>query len=124
MRLGQKGKLSPRFIRPFRILQRVGPIVYQLALPPSFQGIYEVFHFLNLHKYVHDPDKYEHELKHISCYEPFQIKNNITFIGEPICLKRRERKLRSTPIPYVKVLRKHHKVAEATWEPEQEMRKK
>ena len=42
---GQKGKPSLRFIGPFEILQRVGSVAYRLALPPSLQGIHNVFHF-------------------------------------------------------------------------------
>ena len=52
VRFGQKGKLTPRFIRPFEILQRVGPVAYRLALPSSLQGIHDVFHVSNLHRYV------------------------------------------------------------------------
>ena len=81
---------------------------YRLALPPSLQCILDVFHVFNLRKYVHDPD-------HIIRYEPLQIKKNLTFVEELIrILERKERKLRNKTIPYVKVLRKHHKVAKAT----------
>ena len=44
VRLGKRGKLSPRFIGPFEILERIGTIAYRLALPPSMSGVYEVFH--------------------------------------------------------------------------------
>jgi len=40
---GQKGKLTPRFVGPFEILQSVGPIAYRLAIPRSLQGIHDVF---------------------------------------------------------------------------------
>ena len=44
VRFGKRGKLSPRFIRPFEILERVGTIAYRLVLPPSMSGVHEVFH--------------------------------------------------------------------------------
>ena len=44
VRFGKRGKLSPRFIGPFEILERVGTVAYRLALPPSMSGVHEVFH--------------------------------------------------------------------------------
>ena len=43
-RFGKRGKLSPRFIWPFEILERVGTVAYRLALPPSMLGVHEEFH--------------------------------------------------------------------------------
>ena len=55
VRFGKRGKLSPRFIGPFEILERVGTVAYRLALPPSMSGVHEVFHFSMLRKYASDP---------------------------------------------------------------------
>ena len=44
VRFGKRGKLSPRFIGPFEILERIGTVAYRLALPPSMSGVHEVFH--------------------------------------------------------------------------------
>ena len=55
VRFGRQGKLSPRFIGPFKILERVGIIAYYLALPPSLSGVHEVFHVSMLRKYTPDP---------------------------------------------------------------------
>ena len=49
------GKLSPRFIKPFEILEKVGTIAYRLALPPNMSGVHEVFHVSMLRKYTSDP---------------------------------------------------------------------
>ena len=55
IRFGKRGKLAPRYIGPFEILERVGIVVYRLALPPSLSGVHEVFHFSMLRKYTPDP---------------------------------------------------------------------
>ena len=52
VRFGKWGKLSPRFIKPFEILKRVGKIAYWLALPPSLSSVHEVFHVSMLRKYT------------------------------------------------------------------------
>ena len=56
VRFGKRRKLSPRFIGPFEILERVGTIAYRLALPPSMSGVHEVFHVSMLRIYTSDPD--------------------------------------------------------------------
>ena len=55
VKFGKRGKLSPRFIGPFEILQRIGIVAYRLALPPSMSGVHEVFHVSMLRKYTPDP---------------------------------------------------------------------
>ena len=55
VRFGKHGKLSPRFIGPFEILERVGTFAYRLALLPSMSGVHEVFHVSILRKYTPDP---------------------------------------------------------------------
>ena len=55
VRFGKCGKLSPRFIGPFEILERISVIAYRLALPPSMTGVHEVFHVSMLRKYTPDP---------------------------------------------------------------------
>jgi hypothetical protein len=95
---GKKGKLSPRYIGPFEILERVGPVAYRLALPPRLAGIHDVFHVSMLRKYILDPS-------HVIKYEPLQIQENLTY--EEISVKLLDRKvqeLRTKSIPVVKVL--------------------
>ena len=55
IRFGKQGKLSPRYIGPFEVLERVGPVAYLLALPPSLSSFHEVFHVFMLWKYTPDP---------------------------------------------------------------------
>ena len=57
VRFGKRGKLSPRFIGPFEILERVVTIEYQFTLPPSLSGVHEVFHVSMLRKYTSDPTR-------------------------------------------------------------------
>ena len=55
VKFGKRGKLLPRFIGPFEILERVGTVAYRLPLPPSLSGVHEVFHVSMLWKYTPDP---------------------------------------------------------------------
>jgi hypothetical protein len=66
MRFGKKGKLSPRFIRPFEITQRVRKLAYRVALPPNLIGTHDVFHMSMLRKYIANPGV-------IVEYEPLRI---------------------------------------------------
>ena len=61
MRFGKKGKLSPMYIRPFEILERIGKFAYRLALPPELSLVHNVFHVSMLRKYLLDPS---HVLEH------------------------------------------------------------
>ena len=110
MRLGKKGKLSPRFIGPFDILDKVGVLAYRHALPPVLSRIHNVFHVSMLRKYVSNPT-------HVLDYEPLKLRDNLTYEGSPIrIVDREEKQLRNKRILLVKVLWKNHAIEEATWE--------
>ena len=55
IRFGKRGKLSPRYIGPFEVLERVGIFAYWLALPPSLSSVHDVFHVSMLRKYTQNP---------------------------------------------------------------------
>ncbi|KAA0066515.1 pol protein [Cucumis melo var. makuwa] len=111
----RRGKLSPRFVGPFEILERIGPVAYRLALPPSLSTVHDVFHVSMLRKYVPDPS-------HVVDYEPLEIDENLSYIEQPVEVLAREVKmLRNREIPLVKVLWQNHKVEEATWKREDDM---
>ena len=55
VRFDKRGKLSPRFIRPFEMLERISIVAYRLALLPSMSGVHEVFHVSMVRKYTPDP---------------------------------------------------------------------
>ena len=54
VRFGKRGKLSPRYIGPFRIIECVGEVAYRLELPGELQGIHNTFHVFNLRKCLAD----------------------------------------------------------------------
>ncbi|KAL4021487.1 hypothetical protein IC575_020288 [Cucumis melo] len=116
LRFERKGKLSPCFVGPFEILERIGPVVYRLALPPSLSAVHDVFHVSMLRKYVTDPS-------HVVDYEPLEIDENLSCAEQPVEVLAREVKmLRNREIPLLKVLWRNHRVEEATWEREDDMR--
>ncbi|KAL4037209.1 hypothetical protein IC575_000797 [Cucumis melo] len=116
VRFERRGKLSPRFVGPFEILERIGPVAYRLALPPSLSTVHDVFHVSMLRKYVPDPS-------HVVDYEPLEIDENLSYTEQPVEVLAREVKtLRNKEIPLVKVLWRNHRIEEATWEHEDDMR--
>ncbi|GKB82157.1 hypothetical protein Tco_0949052, partial [Tanacetum coccineum] len=97
VRFGKHGKLSPRYIGPFKILSRVGPVQYKLELPRELQGIYNTFHVSNLKKCLSDEDL-------IIPLDEIRIDEKFHFIEEPIEIMNREvKKLKQSRIPIVKV---------------------
>jgi hypothetical protein len=118
MRFGKKGKLKPRYVGPFEILERVGPVAYKLALPPALSGIHNVFHISMLRRYVSDPS-------HILSYEPLQVQEDLSYEEMPMeILDRKDQVLRNKTIRLVKVLWRNHSTREASWEHEDEMQSK
>ena len=118
MRFGKKGKLSPRYIGPFEILETIGKVAYRLALPPSLSSVHDVFHVSMLRKYVQNPS-------HVLSYEPLKLSSDLSYKEQPIqILDKEEKLLRNKAIPLVKILWRNHSVEEATWEREDEMRNK
>ncbi|PON98134.1 Ribonuclease H-like domain containing protein, partial [Trema orientale] len=66
MRFGKKGKLSPRFIGPYEIIEKVGNVAYRLAFHPKLSGVHNVFHVSMFRKYVSDPS-------HVLSQEPLEL---------------------------------------------------
>ena len=79
VRFGKRGKLSPRFIGPFEILERVGTVAYRLALPPNMSGVHEVFHVSMLRRYTSDP-------AHVVDWEGIEVDMDGTFEEGPVCI--------------------------------------
>ena len=116
VRFGKHGKLSPRFIGPFEILERVGTFVYRLALPPSMSGVHEVFHVSMLRKYTPDP-------AHVVNWGHIEDDTDGTFEEGPVCiLDSRDQVLRCKTVRLVRMLGRNCGVEELTWESEDTMR--
>ncbi|KAK8980504.1 hypothetical protein V6N11_081971 [Hibiscus sabdariffa] len=113
---GKKGKLSPRFIGPFEIIEVVGPVAYRLALPPEFSKIHNVFHVSMLRKYRYDPS-------YVLKPDDMELYPNLSYEEEPVQILACEvKRLRNKSVPLVKVLWKSHKTEEAMWELEELMK--
>ncbi|XP_074355931.1 uncharacterized protein LOC141695593 [Apium graveolens] len=111
-RFGQKGKLSPRYIGPFKILEKVGVVVDRVALPPQLSRVHNVFHASVVRKYVYHPH-------HIVQYPLDTFDEDLSCEEEAEAILAREEKvMRKKTIPCVKVLWKNHDIREATWEME------
>ena len=92
MRFGKKDKLSPRFVGPFEVLERLGEVAYRIVLPPALSGIHNVFHESILRKYIPD-------LSHVLSYEPLHIRNDLSHEEVPVeILDRKEQVLRNRTI--------------------------
>nr|XP_016513971.1 PREDICTED: uncharacterized protein LOC107830828 [Nicotiana tabacum] len=97
MRFGNRGKLSPRFISPFELLERVVEVAYKLALPPSLSGVYPVFHVSMIWRYHADRS-------HVLDYNTIMIDEILGFEEDPVgVVDRKAHKLRSKKISVVKV---------------------
>ncbi|XP_073133375.1 uncharacterized protein [Henckelia pumila] len=89
MRFGRRGKLNPRYIGPFEILERIGMLAYRLALPPNLAAVHNVFHVSMLWKYTSNPS-------HVLDFEPLQLSPELAFEEKPIrLLAHEERRLRT-----------------------------
>ncbi|KAL2250302.1 UNVERIFIED_CONTAM: Retrovirus-related Pol polyprotein from transposon [Sesamum indicum] len=118
LRFGRQGKLSPRYVGPYEIIERIGPLAYRLALPAELSQIHDVFHVSMLRRYRSDPSHIIHEPE-------IEISEELTYVEEPAeILDRNVRKLRNKDIPMVKVRWSHHAPREATWEVEEHMKEK
>ena len=79
VRFDKHGKLSPRFIGPFEILERTGTVTYRLALSPSRTGVHEVFHVSMLREYTPDP-------AHVVDWGQIEVDTDGTFKEGPVCI--------------------------------------
>ena len=115
MRFGKKSKLSPRFISPYEVIEKVGPMAYILALPPDLEKNHNVFHVSMLRRYRLDPS-------HVVSSETIELRPDLTYEEDPMDILAREvNELRNKKILLVKVLWRNHKIEEATWESEEMM---
>ncbi|GJZ86347.1 putative reverse transcriptase domain-containing protein [Tanacetum coccineum] len=97
VRFGKRGKLSPCYIGPFKIIARVGHVAYTLELPKELKGIHSTFHVLNLKKCLVEGDV-------VVSMEEIQLDDKLHMIEEPIEIVDKEvTRLKQSRIPIVKV---------------------
>ncbi|KAD5318351.1 hypothetical protein E3N88_18297 [Mikania micrantha] len=110
IRFGKRGKLNPRYVRPFEITKRIGPVAYELQLPQELSSVHNVFHVSNLKKCLSD------ETLAIPL-EEIQIDEQLHFVEEPVEIMDREiKKLKLSRISIVKVRWNSRRGPEYTWE--------
>jgi hypothetical protein len=111
-----KGKLAPRYVGPFKIIDRKGEVAYQLELPPQLSDVHDVFHVSQLKKCLRVP-------KEQLPMEELDQGCDLTYSERPIkILDIAERVTHSKVIKMCMVQWSHHTGDEATWEHEEEIR--
>ncbi|GJR36802.1 putative reverse transcriptase domain-containing protein [Tanacetum coccineum] len=118
VRFGKRGKLNPRYVRPFKVLKKVGAVAYKLELPQELSRVHNTFHVSNLKKcYSDDPLAVPLEGLHVD--------DKLYFVEEPVEIMDREvKQLRRSRVPIIKVRWNSRRGPEFTWEREDQFRKK
>ncbi|GJU52294.1 putative reverse transcriptase domain-containing protein [Tanacetum coccineum] len=115
---GKKGKLAPRFVGPFEIIEKVGLLAYRLDLPEELNGVHDTFHVSNLKKCVADPTLQVP-------LDEIRVDNTLNFMEEPVEILGKEfKKLKRSRIAIVKVRWNSKRGPEFTWEREDQMKLK
>ncbi|GJX05846.1 putative reverse transcriptase domain-containing protein [Tanacetum coccineum] len=118
IRFGKKGKLAPRYVGAFEILERIGPVAYRLRLPEELSSVHDTFHVSNLKKCLADANL------HVPLDE-INVDKTLRFVEEPVEIMDREVKsLKFSKIPIVKVRWNSKRGPEFTWEREDHMKDK
>ena len=118
LRFGMKGKLAPRYIGTYEVIERIGSIAYRLALHSHLNKIHDVFHVSMLRKAEVDPSRVLPQV-------PLEIAEDLTLEVKPVkVLDYSEKELMNKKILMIKVLWRSSQIEEVTWERESEMRRK
>ncbi|XP_059291851.1 uncharacterized protein LOC132045314 [Lycium ferocissimum] len=118
MRFGKKGKLSPWYIRPYKIIRTVGKVAYELELPSELESVHPVFHVSMLYKCIGD-------LSRFVPIDDIQVTEQLSYKEIPVAiLDRKARRLRTKDVAFVKVLWRNNNIEKMTWEVEKEMKTK
>ncbi|WVZ63669.1 hypothetical protein U9M48_013283 [Paspalum notatum var. saurae] len=114
-RFNVKGKLAPRYIGPFKIVERKGEVAYKLELPSKLSSIHDVFHVSQLKKCLRVPEEQ-------APLEGLDVQEDLTYTKHPVkILETSKRVTRNRRVKMCRVQRKHHLEDEATWEGEKEL---
>jgi hypothetical protein len=115
-RFGVKGKLSPRYTGPFKILSQSRGVAFELELLKQLSKVHNVFHASQLRKCMKAPEE-------TVSYEDVELQADLTYVEEPSkILAENWKQLRNRAIKYCKVQWKHHPERETTWENEEDLR--
>ncbi|GJT28225.1 putative reverse transcriptase domain-containing protein [Tanacetum coccineum] len=118
VRFGKNGKLAHRFVGPFKIIKKVGPVAYRLDLPEELNGVHDTFHVSNLKKCLVDPTLQVP-------LDEIQVDAKLNFMEEPVDILEREfKKLKHSRIAIVKVRWNSKRGPEFKWEREDQMKLK
>ncbi|GJR94725.1 hypothetical protein Tco_0266899 [Tanacetum coccineum] len=116
VRFGKKGKLAPRYVGPFEILERIGFVAYRLRLPEELNSVHDTFHVSNMKKYLADANL------RVPLNE-IKVDKTLHFVKEHVEIMDREiKKLKRRKIALVKVRWNSKRGPEFTWEHKDEMR--
>jgi hypothetical protein len=112
-RFGAKGKLAPRYIGPYEVIEVCGPVAYRIQLPERFSVVHNVFHVTQLKKGMLVPEN------EIITEANAWIEPNFSLIEHPLkVLDQKERRTRRQTVRMYKIQWSHHTEEEATWETE------
>ncbi|GKE55700.1 hypothetical protein Tco_1494885 [Tanacetum coccineum] len=118
IRFKKHGKLNPRYIGPFRIIERIGPVAYHLELPQELSRVHNVFYICNLKKCLSDDTL-------VIPLEEIQLDDKLNFVEEPVEIMDREvKQLKRSRIPIIKVRWNAHRGPKYTWEREDQFKGK
>nr|GFB00084.1 putative reverse transcriptase domain-containing protein [Tanacetum cinerariifolium] len=118
VRFDKRGKLNPRYVRPFKMLAKVGKVAYKLELPQEFSRVRHTFHVSNLKKCYSDEPL-------VMPLEGVHIDDTLQFVEEPVEIMEREiKRLKQNQKPLVKVRCNSRRGSEFTWEREDSFKKK
>ncbi|XP_017438092.1 uncharacterized protein LOC108344135 [Vigna angularis] len=108
-------KLSPKYLGPYQILRRIGPVAYEIVMPPQLANLHPVFHVSQLRKYVSDSS-------HILEVENVQVREDLSVEVQPVRIEESQNKqLRGRTVKLVKVIW-DGRIGDSTWELEDEMK--